>query len=167
MFVTLGTIFNTGSGELLGTAARGAAASSLVERAIVVTGDHVDHESLRPLPQKLTVEPFVLQDRVLADCAVVVSHAGSGTVLGAMRHGTPQVCLPMGADQDLNAQRLQVLGLGLSLRADTANVDEVQSAVEHVLTSPSYRREAAAMQDELRALPGLPEAVQALANLSG
>lgn len=48
VFVTLGTIFNTESGDLLGTAARGAAASSLVDRVIVATGEHLDHESLRP-----------------------------------------------------------------------------------------------------------------------
>jgi UDP:flavonoid glycosyltransferase YjiC (YdhE family) len=167
VFVTLGTIFNTESGHLLGTAARGAAGSPLVDRVIVATGDHVDHESLRPLPETVTVARFVQQDLVLAECAAVVSHAGSGTVLGAMRHGLPHVCLPMGADQHLNAQRLQVLGLGVSLRADTTNADEVQSAVEDVLTSPSFRRNAAAMRNELRALPGVPEAVQALAGLAG
>lgn len=167
VFVTLGTIFNTESGDLLGTAARGAAASPLVDRVIVATGDHVDHNSLRPLPDTVTVERFVPQDLVLAECAAVVSHAGSGTVLGAMRHGLPHVCLPMGADQHLNAQRLRVLGLGVSLGADTANLDEVQSAVEDVLTTPSYRRNAEAMCDELRALPGVPEAVPAITGLAG
>lgn len=167
VFVTLGTIFNTESGDLLGTAARGAAASPLVDRVIVATGDHVDHESLRPLPETVTVERFVQQDLVLAECAAVISHAGSGTVLGAMRNGLPHVCLPMGADQHLNAQRLQVLGLGVSLRADTVNGDDVQSAVEDVLTTPSYRRNAEAMHDELHALPGVPEAVQAIAGLAG
>lgn len=119
-----------------------------------------------PLPEKVTVEHFVQQDRVLAECAVVVSHAGSGTVLGSMGYGLPNVCLPLGADQQLNARRLQVLGLGVSLRADTVRADEVQSAVEDVLTSPSYRQDAAAVRDELRALPDVAEAVQALADLS-
>ena len=166
VFVTLGTIFNTESGDLLATAARGAAACPAVDRVLVATGDHVDHESLQPLPEKATVERFVQQDRVLADCAAVVSHAGSGTVLGAMRHGLPHVCLPMGADQHLNAQRLQVLGLGVPLRADTAGVDEVRSAVDDVLATPSFRRNAAAVRDELRALPGTSYAVQAVADLA-
>lgn len=126
----------------------------------------MDPESLRPLPEKVTLERFVQQERVLAECAAVVSHAGSGTVLGSMRHGLPHVCLPMGADQHLNSQRLRVLGLGVSLRADTADADQVQSAVEEVLTAPALRRNAAAMRDEMRALPGVPEAVQAVADLA-
>lgn len=165
VLVTLGTIFNTESGDLLGTAARGAAASPRVDRVIVATGEHVDHEALQPLPEKVTVETFVQQDRVLAECDVVVSHAGSGTVLGALRHGLPCVSLPMGADQHLNAHRLQVLGLGVSLQADAAEARDVQAAVEDVLASESMRRNARAMCEELKALPGLAEALAAVEEL--
>ena len=166
VFVTLGTIFNTESGDLLATAARGAAASPLVDRVVVATGDHVDPESWGAVPAKVTVERFVDQDRVLAECAAVVSHAGSGTVLGALRHGLPSVCLPMGADQHLNAQRLQVLELGLTLRADAVAAAEVRTAVDTVLTSQALHRNVAATREQLQAQPGVAQAVEAIVGLA-
>ena len=39
--------------------------------------------------------------------ASVVSHGGSGSVLGSLAHGLPQVLIPMGADQPLNADALR------------------------------------------------------------
>lgn len=75
------------------------------------------------MPDNVTVQQFVQQDEALAFCAAVVSHAGSGTVLGALKHTLPMVSLPMGGDQHLNARRIQALGLGLSLRADEASED--------------------------------------------
>ena len=158
-YVTLGTIFNTESGDLLRTAAIGAAACADVDRVLVATGEHVEPATLHPLPDAVVAEQFVHQDAVLADCDVVVSHAGSGTVLGALRHGLPTVSLPMGADQHLNAQRLHRLGLGLSLAADRVGAPEVQAAVDEVLHSASVGSAAREVRDEIRSLPPLAHAV--------
>jgi len=108
---------------------------------------------------RLRSDVEVHQDAVLADCDVVVSHAGSGTVLGALRHGLPTVSLPMGADQHLNAQRLHRLGLGLSLAADRVGAPEVQAAVDEVLHSASVGSAAREVRDEIRSLPPLAHAV--------
>ncbi|MGH3451936.1 MAG: glycosyltransferase [Haloechinothrix sp.] len=42
---------------------------------------------------------------VLPRCDAAVSHGGSGSVMGALAHGLPQVLFPMGADQPQNAAR--------------------------------------------------------------
>lgn len=162
IFVTLGTIFNTESGDLLRTAALGAADCPSVARVIVASGEHVDPGSLGRLPPQVVVHQFVEQEAVLALCDAVISHAGSGTTLGALKHALPTVSLPMGADQQLNADRLTALGLGVSLRADTADVDQVRGALDGVLTSAPMQRRLDTVRDEISELGDLTEALRAV-----
>jgi UDP:flavonoid glycosyltransferase YjiC (YdhE family) len=162
VFVTLGTIFNTESGDLLRTAALGAADCPTVDRVIVATGENVRPASLGRMPQQVVIHQFVQQDAVLAECDAVVSHAGSGTVLGALKQALPMVSLPMGADQQLNAARVDALGLGVSLRADTADVAQVRDALAEVLASTPMQQRLEAMRDEISASPGPAEAVRAV-----
>ncbi len=91
---------------------------------------------------------------MLPHCAAVVSHGGSGSVLGALAHGLPQVLIAMGADQPLNAARCAELGLALTLDPVSATPDDVRAAVTAVLDEPSYRQAAERMRDEIRSLPG-------------
>ena len=100
---------------------------------------------------------FVDQAAVLADCDVVVHHGGTGTMLGAVEHGRPQVVLPQGADQHLNARRLAELG--------TAVVDppSVGDAVRRLLRPDAPERRAVeALWDDLLALPAPADVVPAL-----
>ena len=69
----------------------------------MATGEHLDPAELGPLPSHVVAERFAAQREVLARCSAVVSHAGSGTVHDALEQGLPHVCLPLGADQTLNA----------------------------------------------------------------
>lgn len=144
VFVTLGTIFNTEAGDLLRTAALGAARCPVVREVVVATGEHLDPARSGPLPGHVDVHRFVDQEALLARSDAVISHAGSGTVLGALKHGLPTVSLPMGADQPLNAARLQVLGLGVSLSPEAADAEQVADALASVLTSVSTARHLAA-----------------------
>lgn len=162
VLVTLGTIFNTESGGLLRTAARGAAGCPSVDRVIVASGEHVNPVSLGQLPEQVVVHQFVEQEAVLAECDAVISHGGSGTILGALKQALPTVNLPMGADQQLNANRLRALGLGVSLRADTAGVEEVRDALAGVLASASMQRRLTTLRDEISASGTLTEALRAV-----
>lgn len=166
VFVNLGTIFNTESGDLLRTATLGAAACPDVERVIVATGEHIDPVSIGPLPSHVTAQRFVDQDAVLATSDAVVSHGGSGTVLGALKQALPSVTLPMGADQHLNSERLRVLGLGVSLAADAATVEDIRDALDAVLTASTMSQRLRRMRDELLQAVGPDEAIAAAASLA-
>ena len=65
----------------------------------------------------MQIERYLPHSAVLPRCDVVVSHGGSGTVIGALAAGLPSVVLPMGADQPLNAARCEALGVGVALDA--------------------------------------------------
>lgn len=161
--VTLGTIYNTESGDLLARLARGAAAAT--DRVTVATGSAVDPRSLGVLPSHVAVERFVDQPAVLASSRAVVSHAGSGTVLDALRLGVPQVCVPLGADQLLNARRCEALGVGVVLDPRDLDPASVTAAVRTVLTDPAYARAARRLRQHAEALPDVSAAVAAFETL--
>ncbi len=166
LFVTLGTIFNTESGDLLRTATLGAAKCSGVKRVVVATGEHVNPASLGPLPKNVGVHRFVDHDAVLAASDAVISHGGSGTILSALKQALPSVTLPMGADQQLNSERLRVLGLGVSLAADAATVEQVHDACHAVLTASFMRQQLDRVRAEFLEAVAPDEALSAVASLA-
>jgi MGT family glycosyltransferase len=165
-YVTLGTIFNTESGDLLATLAAAVAACPSVSSVVVATGEHLDPSALGPQPATVTVHRFIRQQDVLASCSVVICHGGSGTVLDAIRYGLPMVLLPLGADQPLNADRGAELGCAVTLRPDRATSAQLTNAVTEVLTDPSYRDSARKLQAELGGLPTIDVILPVLEGLT-
>jgi len=113
----------------------------------------------------VSVQRWVCQSAVLPFCAVVVSHAGSGTFLGALAHGLPQLCLPQAADQFRNSQAAVETGAGLMLHPDHATPAAVADAVQRLLTEESFRRAALVLAGEIRAMPAPAEVVRLLEQL--
>ena len=109
VYFTLGTVFNLESGDLFTRVLAGL--QELPVEVVVTVGRQIDPAELGPQPPHVRVERFVPQADILARCSAVVSHGGSGSVLGALAHGLPQVLIPMGADQPLNAARCEQLGV--------------------------------------------------------
>jgi MGT family glycosyltransferase len=105
------------------------------------------------LPPNVTVRAFVPHAAVLPRASIVVTHAGLGTILAALAHGVPLVCMPMGRDQDINARRVEALGASLTLPVD-AGVPEIARAAVEVLQTPSYREAACRLQRDLASAPG-------------
>src|SRR5205085_4793966 len=82
-------------------------------RVLVTIGEARGVSELGPLPPNVRVERWVPQDEVLPHAAVVVGHGGHGTTLGALRHGVPQVVLPLfSLDQWANAAAVARTGAG-------------------------------------------------------
>lgn len=163
VYVTLGTVFNTESGDLLDRILTGVAA--LPVRAVATVGHGRHPDELGPRPPSVRVVTWADQERLLAEAAAVVCHAGSGTVTGALAHGVPVVCLPIGADQPANASRCVELGVGVALDAVTATPAEIAGAVATVLGEPRYARAARRLADETARLPSVAEAVRRLERL--
>ena len=157
VYVTMGTVFNDASP--LQRAVQ--AARSLNVRVLATVGPAADPAVLGDQPEHVIVERFVPQTAVLPQCDVVVSHGGSGTVLGALTLCLPQVCLPQGADQFLNAEAVAVSRAGLSLLPDAASVDAIRDAVATVLDEPSFRQAAQRVAGSIEAMPS-PVEVAAL-----
>ncbi len=99
----------------------------------------------------VTSLPYVPQTPAMEKCAVVVCHGGRNTVLTALRHAVPVVCVPIGSDHFDVARMVVRTGAG-----EVANwtSDEVVSSAVRVATEPRYRQAAQRVAAEIRGMPG-------------
>ena len=102
---------------------------------------------------------------MLRHCELVVSHAGSGTVLGTLALGMPQLCLPQGADQFLNASAVAAAGAGLALTPADATVEAVAHAVGPLLEDDSYRQAARQVAASIQSMPSADDVAGVLETL--
>lgn len=164
VYFTLGTIFPLESGDLFARVLMGL--RELPINVLATLGPDADPEELGPQPANVHIERYVPQSSVLPYCTMVVSHGGSGSVIGALAHGLPSVLIPIGADQPLNAERCADLGVAQLLDAVEATPEAIRAAVVGVLEEPTYRRNAERLRDEIAALPELAQAVGLLERLA-
>jgi MGT family glycosyltransferase len=140
------------------------ALGKLPVRAVVTTGPSIAPEELST-PANATVVRFVPHDEVLARASLVVTHAGLGTVMNALRHGVPMVCAPMGRDQFFNAAMVERLGAGRSLPPE-APADVIRAQVEAVLHDADAKAAAKAMAGVIAGTRARDEAVDVLEGLA-
>jgi UDP-N-acetylglucosamine transferase subunit ALG13 len=161
VYVTLGTVFN--DPELVRSVLD--ALQDLPISIAVTTGPGTDAAIIGPRPANVAAAPFVPQALLMPLASAVVSHTGSGTMLGALASGLPQVCLPRGADQFANADRVHSVGAGIRLLPDEVTPESLRAAVTAVLDVPGYARAAIAVRDEISAMPSAAEVLDDLVGL--
>jgi UDP:flavonoid glycosyltransferase YjiC (YdhE family) len=163
VYVTLGTYVSGNVGSLRAAAA---GIGELDVDVLVTVGPDGDPSALGPLPDSVRAERFVSQGVLLHYVDVVAHHGGSGTMLGALSHGLPQLVLPHGADQFLNAQALIDSGAGRRLTPQEITPESVGAATDALLSTPEYRAAAGRIAEEIAAMPSPEETVPRLEQLA-
>ncbi|HET9996459.1 MAG TPA: glycosyltransferase [Nocardioides sp.] len=149
-YFTLGTVKNSEAADFrIGLTAL-AAFEGMV---IATTGRGLDLEELGSVPANVIVAEFVPQDALLERVDLLVSHSGSGTMLGGLVHGVPQVAVPRGTDQPQNAALLARAGAGVVVQPEDYAVEAIETAVRLVTSDPSFRAAAERVRDEIAAMP--------------
>lgn len=149
-YFTLGTVKNADAKDF----EVGLAALDEYDGAVIATtGRRLDPGELGTVPANAVVEEFVPQAAVLGRTDLLVSHSGSGTMLGGLAHGVPQVALPRGTDQPQNAALVARAGAGVVVAPEDYAVDTVRAAVGEVTSNPDYRAAAERVRDEIAAMP--------------
>jgi UDP:flavonoid glycosyltransferase YjiC (YdhE family) len=161
VYVTMGTVFNDPAPlrVVLG------ALDELDVRALVTVGPRADPAIVGSQPAHVRVERYVPQTLVLPHCDVVVSHAGSGTVLATLTLGLPQLCLPQGADQFLNAAAVSSSGAGISLMPDEVAADAIRDAIARLLGNASFRDASGRTSASIASMPSPDDVAAALETL--
>jgi UDP:flavonoid glycosyltransferase YjiC (YdhE family) len=106
-------------------------------RVLVTSGPAIDPASL-PSAANTAVVRSAPHARLFEEAAVVVTHAGMGTVTRALACGVPLLCLPMGRDQHDVAARVVHAGAGVRLRPG-ARRRSIRAAAERVMREPRFR----------------------------
>ena len=164
VYFTLGTIFNLESGNLFERALAGL--RELPLDVVVTVGRELDPQVLGSQPANVYVRSYIPQSALLPHCDLVVSHAGSGSVVGALAHGLPMVLLPIGADQPFNAARCRDLHVGRVLNAFEAASEDVRRAAAAVLEDTTYSQNARQLEAEIASLPDPEYGVRLLERLA-
>jgi UDP:flavonoid glycosyltransferase YjiC (YdhE family) len=133
--------------------------------ALCTVGSAMNPSSLERLPRGVRVERWVPQSAAIAAADVVISHGGSGTVIGATAAGRPQLVLPIGADQFDNADLVHERGLGLALEPEDVTPESIGRSLRRLIDSVSIRARATAGAAEIAAMPPPDVAVELIEQL--
>jgi UDP:flavonoid glycosyltransferase YjiC (YdhE family) len=159
VYLTLGTIFHEAE-DVFRAALDGL--SSLPVNVFVTAGPNADPARVGEWPSHVHVTDFVPQELVLPHCRVAVHHGGAGSMLGALRHGLPQLVLPRGADNFHNAALAERAGVGLALAPDEVGAQAVADAVTLLMTEPGFTDRARSVSGDIAAMPGPNEVLAQL-----
>ena len=164
IYFSLGTVFNTIRKDLFKPIIEGL--RDLPVNLIVTVGEDVDVCDFGEQPPNVHIEQFIPQEAILAYCNLVINHAGSGSLNGAIARGLPVIVVPLGADQPYNAQRCIDVGIGEALDASAVTPEGVRAIAQRLLGDRSYHEQAQRLREELLELPGPELAVQRIEQLT-
>jgi UDP:flavonoid glycosyltransferase YjiC (YdhE family) len=164
VYLTLGTV-SFGAVEVLSRAVAEIAAFDV--DVLVTVGPEGEPAALGEAPDNVYVERFVAQSAVLPLVDLIVHHGGTGTVLSALEVGLPQLLLPQGADQFVNAEILTAAGAARALPKDAQLPGAIGEAAQELLGDAPERQAATRLRDEIAAMPSPGEVVPALVKLAG
>src|SRR5215469_2936293 len=121
-----------------------------IDAFAVCTLGHAFSRDRMPVSPNVLIYDWLPHEAILPHAAAVVTHAGHSTVMAALAHGVPLVCMPMGRDQDTNAERVEALGAGITLPPSAAPA-EISAAIKNV-ANPSYHDAAGRLAAQIREL---------------
>ena len=154
--VSLGTLFGTSElyrrtiEAVLGTGATVIAATSF--------DLGIEHD-------RLITTSWVSMDRLMDRSDVLVHHGGWGSTIAALATGTPAVVIPLGADQFVNASRLDSIGAAVSVDMEEIE-DIVPMSISAVVDDPIYRLNAARLAREIENMPPAEHVVPIIEGLA-
>ena len=136
------------------------ALATLPVRGLVTLGPALAADAFAP-PPNVVVTEFVPHARVFPHVAAIVSQCGHGTVMKALAHGIPLVCLPLFGDQPEVAARVVHAGAGVRLSRDAPST-HIHTAIQRVLWEPKFRAGAQRLATMMAREDGVKTAVEEL-----
>jgi MGT family glycosyltransferase len=122
------------------------ALAPLHARLLLLTGTELSPEEVPDLGPGVAVRQYVPHQVVLPEAAVMITHGGMGTLMAAFAAGIPTVCVPLGRDQHVNAERAVELGTSVTLSSE-APPETIAEVVDSTLHSARMRSAAGRMRD--------------------
>jgi UDP:flavonoid glycosyltransferase YjiC (YdhE family) len=140
------------------------AVSSMPVRALITVGPTLEPAAFQGAGN-VAVVASAPHDQVFPHAGAVITHAGMGTVMRALAHGLPLVCMPQGRDQHDVAARVRWHGAGLRL-GPGASTAKIRAALDRVLGQPSFREAAQRLRRAIQADLAADRAVAELETLA-
>jgi UDP:flavonoid glycosyltransferase YjiC (YdhE family) len=145
--VTLGSVLPLMAG--VGALRPFVAAAGAMPADFVITLGGAQRDDFGPLPANVELVDWVPLGALLANSAAVIHHGGAGTTLTALNAGLPQLMLPQGADQFLNATAVAKSGAGAVVAPEDLDADRIAE----LLADGPMRAAAEGVATEMAAQP--------------
>jgi MGT family glycosyltransferase len=120
------------------------------DRATILVGTKSE---LGPVGDHVRVRRWLPMSEVLPRADLFVTHGGWGSTVGGMVAGVPELVLPLGAEQPVNAIRLRSTGAGLALFREERSLDQLRGCIDRLLGEPIFKMNAQRLADEVRGMP--------------
>jgi MGT family glycosyltransferase len=131
-------------------------------RVILALGNHLDPASLNRLPANFLAAPSFPQLEILPGTDVFLSHGGMNSVMESLYFGVPLIVVPHIHEQQVTAERLSELGLGISIDQSAVTAETLAAAVDRVFREPAFSQRARQMGQQVREAGGYRAAVDAI-----
>lgn len=138
-----------------------AAAQSLGERALFLV-DEAAEATRGPLPPGMAAFDYVPHSRILPHAKAIVLAGGIGTTSQSLRAGKPLLIVPFAHDQFDNAARVERLGVGVVIARERYTAKRVAAALERLLGTPSFARQASDIGCRVQSEDGIAVACDAI-----
>lgn len=130
-----------------------------LEAQLVISLGNPDNQDYDiDLPGSPIVVPFAPQQQLIDKAALVVTHAGMNTTLGALSSGVPMVAIPITSEQPGIAMRTAWSGAGEAISLKKLTVSKLRETIKRVLTEDSYKQNALKLQTAIRNAGGVKRA---------
>ncbi len=164
IYATLGTVHNK---QHRLRKAMLAALAGVPASVIFTTGPGIDLDRVGDPGENIVLESFVPQSLIIPRADLVVSHAGLGTIIGALYAGVPMVLISIAVDHPINAERAAALGVARVLDAADCQPERLRETIIDALADENLRNRASEISKECLALPEITKAVEVLDAYAG
>jgi MGT family glycosyltransferase len=111
-------------------------------KVVLSVGNNTNVSELGPFPRNFIVRNYVPQLEVLQYTDVFITHGGMNSTSEGLYYEVPLVVVPQANDQPMIANRVEELQVGYKIDPHEVSVKKLQEAVQHILSTPSYRENA-------------------------
>lgn len=148
VFVTQGTVATDASNLIVPTIEALATEDVLV--VVTTGGEPVDALKLKAMPANVRIEAFIPYVQLLPHMDVMVTNAGFNGVQIALANGVPMVTAGQTEEKPEICARVHWSGTGIDLKTSTPTPAQIKAAVNTILSTPKYRKNAQRLQQEIR-----------------
>ena len=119
-----------------------------------------------PVPANARLVEWVSYSRTMPRCALVICHAGHGTMVRSLACGSPVVCVPHAGDMAENAARADWAGVGVRLPWRLLSPATLRLAVRRALARPSLAAQARSLAASAAGSDGAERAAELVEELA-
>jgi MGT family glycosyltransferase len=141
--VTQGTV-ETNADDLLKPTIRGLANENVL--VVATTGGQSVDGLAHGLPSNVRLEQFIPHGHLLPHVDVMITNGGYGGTQYALAHGIPLVAAGQSQEKPEVCARIAWAGVGINLKTKSPKPTQVKEAVKSILTDPSFKRRAQAIE---------------------